>query len=453
MADPSPRYRAAHVSGAPEESYLLSIQFEHEQLDIEVVPIGDHDELDAALRTRLSLLIAGRILEGRERKRLDEQWQEARRLEVIGRMAGAVAHDFSNLSTVIVGFSESLLAETPEDDPRREAMQAIYEAGTSATALVRQLLAYSKAQPHEARTLDVCNELKLMEPLVRRLLAPGITLTTSVPTGALWVKLEAAQFHRVVLNLAANSRDAMSGGGSFQLVVDGLAASGDPLCPRGVVRLRAIDTGEGIPEDVMPHIFKPLYTTKADWGGTGLGLSAARAICAQAGGAISVESEVGVSTTFLVELPRVGPPENSEVAGPMIHPTLAGTVLVVDDTPTMVTLLKRVLERQGCRVEVATAPARAIEIAALLGDDLGLLITDYNMRGMTGTQLMAALREFHPDLPTLIVTGQAEAEELAGVATTPYTDVVGKPFEMQVLIGRVRELMSRVGAKSGPFTN
>lgn len=390
--------------------------------------------------------IAGRILEGRERKQLEEQWQEAKRLEVIGRMAGAVAHDFSNLSTVIVGFSESLLAETPADDPRREAIQAIHEAGTSATALVRQLLAYSKGQPHEARTLDVCNELRVMEPLVRRLLGPGIAFTVSIPADPLWVKIEAAQLHRVVLNLAANSRDAMPNGGTFQLVLDSLPPSDDPLRPAGVVRLRAIDTGEGIPDDVMPHIFKPLYTTKADWGGTGLGLSAARAICTQAGGAIRVESEVKVSTTFSVELPRISPPKANETAGrQMIHPSLAGTVLVVDDTPTIVTLLKRVLERQGCRVEAATSPSQAIEIAALLGDDLGLLITDYNMRGMTGTQLIAVLRESRPGLPTLIITGQTEAEDLAGLAASPYTGVLGKPFEMHVLVSRVRELMSRQG--------
>lgn len=396
--------------------------------------------------------VAGRILESRERRHLEEQWNEARRLEVIGRMAAAVAHDFSNLSTVIVGFAEALLAETAVDDPRREAMQAILEAGNSATGLVKQLLAYSKSQPHEARTLDVGAEIRVMEPLVRRLLGPAITFTTSIPDEPLYVKIEPAQLHRVVLNLAANSRDAMLNGGAFQLVLDSKPAPiDDRLRPMGFVRLRAIDSGEGIPDDVLPHIFKPLYTTKAEWGGTGLGLSAARAICAQAGGEISVESQVKVSTTFSVELPRVAPTVGEAAPKrPMIHPALGGTVLVVDDTPTMATLLKRVLERQGCRVDAVTSPEQAIERAAVLGGDLGLLITDYNMRGMTGTQLMSLLREVQPNLPALIVTGQADAAEVAASAETPNTAVLRKPFEMNVLVARVRELMSHRDGERAP---
>jgi signal transduction histidine kinase len=258
--------------------------------------------------------VVARILEVRDRRRVEEQWEESQRLEVLGRLAATVAHDFGNLATVITGFSETLLADCPQGDSRRDALVAIRDAGRSAGDLVRHLLAYTTGHAAAPRAIDLVSTIKSALPLVQRLLGKGIALRARLPEHPLWVRLDPSQVHRVLLNLAANARDAMKEHGTFTLELDRTGtAAGSP----GRVRLCATDDGHGIPPDVLPHIFEPLYTTKAGGGGTGLGLSAVQAIVEQAGGTISAESRPGVATSFTVLLPPIEEPEQpvASVAG------------------------------------------------------------------------------------------------------------------------------------------
>lgn len=375
--------------------------------------------------------VVARILEVRERRKVEAQWQESRRLEIVGRMAGAIAHDFSNLATVITGFSETLLSDCATDDPRRESLRAIHDAGASASSLVRQLLAYTRHKPTEARTIDLAQTVREMRPLVQRLLGSTIELVITAPGTPCWVRLDPDQVHRVVLNLAANSRDALPRGGTFHLTV---------ACT-DVVQLSADDNGDGIPSDVLPFVFDPLYTTKGSGGGSGLGLSAVRAIVTQAGGTVAVHSEPGCSTCFTISLPRADAPAAQAAApvnGAVSHPAARGTVLVVDDDRTISMLVRRTLERHHYIVESESSPAAALQRAEALGDDLALVITDLTMRGMSGMQLIDALRVRRPHVPALIMTGQPDAESLPALGRD--TRLLPKPFELSLLLERVAEL-------------
>lgn len=388
--------------------------------------------------------VVGRIFDARERRRIDEEWQESRRLDLVGRMAAAVAHDFSNLATVIVGSSGALLDDAPRDDPRREALVAIHDAGLSAASLVRQLRAYTMAKRTEAQPLELRRELRALQPLVQRLLGTTIQLVVDVGEHDLWVVMDPAQFQAVVLNLAANARDALTRGGTFGLHLDA------PLLPSGVlpgdatVRLRAIDDGIGIPPAVLPNIFKPLFSTKGE-GGTGLGLSNVRAMVHQAGGTVSVESTAGARTCFSVLLPRTvapAPPAPVAIAAGLVPPpSVPGTVLIVDDDPAVCGLMKRLAVRLGWTVEAVTSPKAAIDRAQALGTGLGLIVTDLTMRGMSGIELIHAVRGRHPDLPALVVTGHADVEALSDGTLPPAVEVLAKPFDAATFVARLRHMV------------
>jgi signal transduction histidine kinase/CheY-like chemotaxis protein len=388
--------------------------------------------------------VVARILEVRERRLLEEQWQESRRLEVIGRMAGAIAHDFSNIATVITGFSETLLSESDDHDPRRPALLAIQEAGRSATSLVRQLLDYTTQRATQARTIDLCDTIRSARPIVQRLLGPGIALQVNLPETPLWVLMDPSQVHRIVLNLAANSRDALPRGGTFTLDLDLVDAQAEIPRPGAVVRLRATDNGQGIPGAILPHIFEPLYTTKPSGAGTGLGLSAVRAIVTSAGGSVSVESRPGTTTCFTILLPQAEAPavqSSDKPAGAATTQAQVGTILVVDDEPMVGSLLKTVLERRHYTAVTVTSPHAALEQARAIGANLAMVISDFTMREMSGVELVHALRELRPGLPALILTGQPHHADLLEMATAPRTRVVPKPFEIASLVEEVGEMV------------
>jgi len=395
--------------------------------------------------------VVAKIFEVRERRRVEQQWQESRRLEIVGRMAGAIAHDFNNLATVIAGFSETLLPDFPEGDPRREALVAIHDAGRSATGLVRQLMAYTRQQDTDARTIDLCDAIRSVSPLVQQLLGSTITFEARLPAVPLWVHIDPSQIPRVVLNLAANSRDALPRGGTFTIELDVVAGPSATDTTR-FVRLRATDNGSGIPPDVLPHIFEPLYTTKPAGQGTGLGLSAVHAIVTHAGGGLSADSCPGSSTCISVLLPEAPPPVERAASDDTMVADAApppGTILVVDDDPTVCALLTRVLERRQYPTEAVTSPEAAIQKAAALGQNLGLVISDLTMRRMSGAEMVQTLRASHPDLPAIIITGQPDHPELASPAARHRTRVVTKPFELTTLMENVQELLMLSAALPG----
>ncbi|MEZ5283868.1 MAG: response regulator [Vicinamibacterales bacterium] len=380
----------------------------------------------------------GRLLEIRERKRLQTELEASRRMELVGRLASAVAHDFGNFATVIVGGAGTLLAELPHDDPQRPMLEAVHRAGISSGDLVRQLLAFAKAPVSPARTVDLCQVLRETAPLMRRLLGASVTLAVTAPDDAVWIRLDTAQAQRVLLNLAANARDAMTGGGRFTVDLRREDAAGGRDTFDAVLRLR--DTGRGMSASVLPHIFTPLFTTKSASGGTGLGLSAVKTIVDDASGAIAVGSEVDRGTWFELRFPVAAAPADAALpARARLGPLGSRTVLVVDDNRAVAQLIGHVLQRQGCLVRVVDVAA-AVDVAAMTADHLDLIVSDVNLREVSGWDLVARLRQDRPALPALMISGQPEALSRAGLDARR-TRVLPKPFDPQVLVDEVRALL------------
>jgi PAS domain S-box-containing protein len=243
-----------------------------------------------------------------ERKRLESQFLQSQKMEVVGRLANSVAHDFNNLLTIILGYSDSLLAQSDGNTPERVAATEIKAAGERAAALTSRLLAFSRRQPVRPRVLDVNNIIAGMESMVRRLIGANILLETSLYPDLWPVKADPGQMEQVMMNLAINARDAMPKGGRLLIATGNLHGNGEELqqklaLPPGEhVVLAVHDSGEGIDPKILPNIFEPFFTTKEH--GSGLGLSTVHGIVRQCGGEIRVESRPGLGTKFFVCLPR-----------------------------------------------------------------------------------------------------------------------------------------------------
>ncbi len=256
--------------------------------------------------------VRGLMIDITERMKLQEQMLHAQKMEAVGQLAGGVAHDFNNLLTVITGYSHLLLGQMASDDPNREALSAIYDAGEWAAALTRQLLTFSRRQTWHPVQVDLNSVVADSETLLRRLLGPNVQLNLCTGVGPTWARVDRGQIGQVVMNLAVNARDAMPQGGRLQITVD-VCYSDDAhvelfpdLRPGRYARLAVSDTGDGMAEDVRAHIFEPFFTTKEVGKGTGLGLAVVHGIVKQSGGQIGVSSRVGAGTTFTILLPTIG---------------------------------------------------------------------------------------------------------------------------------------------------
>jgi signal transduction histidine kinase len=246
---------------------------------------------------------------------------DAQRLELLGRMAGRIAHDFNNLFTAINGYSELLMSRLGEGDPMRPLLGEILGAGTKAADLTRQLLAFGSKQPEQAVRLDLADLVRESADMVRRLVGTGIRTEFSLPEEPAEVSADPARIRQVLLNLAANSRDAMPQGGLLSIEVSALElpapdAAAPRLKPGRYVRMKVTDTGTGMPQDVMARIFEPYFTTREAGKATGLGLTAAKAIAARSGGDLRVESAVGLGTSATLYLPERRKPEAGNGADP-----------------------------------------------------------------------------------------------------------------------------------------
>jgi len=244
-----------------------------------------------------------------ERSKLEERLQQAHRLETIGRLAGGVAHDFNNLLTVINGYSDLVLSRLTWTDENRSALEQIRSAGERAANLIQQLLAFSRKQVIRTRSLDLNAFLADIRPMLQSLLSDDIELSLELTTSRPFIVADPGQIHQMVMNLAANARDAMPRGGKLSIetkVIEIGSRTGTNMpaaAPGRYVLFRISDTGSGIEKEVQAHIFEPFFTTKGVGKGTGLGLSTVYGIVQQNGGSITIDSEVGKGTSFKIYLP------------------------------------------------------------------------------------------------------------------------------------------------------
>ncbi len=386
-----------------------------------------------------------------ERRQLEEEARQARKMETAGRLAGGIAHDFNNLLTAILGTSEILLQDLPQGASARLDVEEIKRAATRAANLTRQLLAFSRRQVLQPRILDVSTVVLGVETLLRRLIGEHINLMTRGRTELWRVRADPGQLEQVVINLCVNARDAMPTGGTIVIELDNYQFAGAPvgaesIMPAGeYVRLTVTDSGTGMDAEALRHLFEPFYTTKEPGKGTGLGLATVYGIVKQSGGFIFAESEWGRGSLFRIYLPRVSGALSAVEGTPPSLPLrpAEGTVLLVEDEDAVRRLARRVLEGVGYRVLAAASGAEALRMVDELEGPLDLMVTDVIMPGMSGQELSNRLRLRRPDLPILYVSGYTDDAILQHGTLLPNTGFLQKPFTPATLTQRVLEVLQR----------
>ena len=405
-------------------------------------------------------LMEGIIVDITERKQLETQLQQARRMEAIGRLAGGIAHDFNNLLTIIKGYTE-LALKRPRISPELQAdVERIEDASERAGTLVRQLLAFSRRQVLQPKLLDLNGIVMGLDKLLRRLMDEGIEMTTIPGKNIGTIKADPGQMEQVIMNLVVNARDAMANGGRLTVEtanvdLDAAYASDHATVKAGrYVMLAVSDTGTGISPETVAHIFEPFYTTKESGRGTGLGLSTVYGIVKQSGGYIWVYSEVGRGSSFKVYLPRVeqAPEALSAVKPASGQERGTETILLVEDQPQVRELARMALSEKGYTVLVASSPEDAESACARHGVEIHLLLTDLIMPGITGRELAKRLTARHPKMRVLYMSGYTYGITVqTGMQSGMLEDGVAflqKPFTPSALSEKVREVLDRSAVTS-----
>jgi hypothetical protein len=389
------------------------------------------------------------------RRTLEQQLRQSQKMEAIGQLAGGVAHDFNNLLTVICGYADLLLLRTSSGDPGQNDVEQIRQAGERASALTRQLLAFSRQSVMEVRVLSLNAVVLNAEKMLRRVIGEHIELRVRLDPADLRIKADPDQLGQVLLNLAVNARDAMPNGGRLAIVsshvdLDEAFVGSHPDFVTGThVVLTVADEGTGMAPEVKARIFEPFFTTKEQGHGTGLGLAVVHGIVRQSGGNITVESEPQQGTSFRIYLPALREAEPALEAPAPLRP-LEGheTILVVEDEAIVRDLAVTMLRRFGYEVLVARDGPEALRYGEDYQGVIDLLLTDVLMPGMNGPQLAAALRASRPGIRVLFMSGYTpDAMIRLGIAEGE-TELLKKPFSAQELAARLREVLE--GARPVP---
>jgi len=372
----------------------------------------------------------------------------AQRMEAIGTMSGGVAHDFNNILTVILGHTEVLLQALRSNPQMAEHLKSIDEASRRASALTRQLLAFSRKQVLQPRVFNLNSLIVDLDKMLRRMISEDIEYNTVIDPRLGSTKADPGQIEQVVMNLVVNARDAIEGGGTITVETANVDLDEEyvrthpGVRPGPHVMLAVSDTGEGILPEVFPHIFEPFFTTKEVGRGTGLGLSTVYGIVKQSGGSVWVYSQLGRGTTFKVYLPRVEEPATVVVES-LQHPATSGaeTVLLVEDEPALRDLIKIALVKSGFTVLDVGNPADAIKLCRQHTTPLHLLLTDVIMPGMDGPSLAKQVQKARPDIKVLYMSGYATNFIMHEGLVDAGTNFIEKPFHPRALLSKVREVL------------
>jgi two-component system cell cycle sensor histidine kinase/response regulator CckA len=384
-----------------------------------------------------------------ERRKLESDLRQAQKMDAIGRLAGGVAHDFNNLLLVISAYAELMLDSLIENHPLRKNVAEIMNASRRAADLTRQLLAFGRKQMQSLQVLDLNTVVGEIATMLPRLIGEDIELVF-VPEHDLGkVKADPVQIEQVVMNLAANARDAMPGGGTLTIEtatvrVDESYVQRHSIVPVGeYVLLTVADSGEGIAPEHMAHIFEPFYTTKEAGKGTGLGLATVYGIVKQNGGFVWVYSEPGLGTTFKIYLPRVQSLDSVVRISKPVESSPGGceTLLLVEDEASVRQASRQLLVQSGYHVLEATDGEDALRVSRAHGGPIHLMITDVVMPRMGGPKLAERLADERPDMKVLFVSGYVENTALRHGKADVATRFLQKPFSLKTLAGKVREIL------------
>jgi two-component system cell cycle sensor histidine kinase/response regulator CckA len=435
---------------------ILSFRFRHKDGSYRILEGRGNNLLDAPA-------VAGIVFNSRDvtdQRRLEEQFRQSQKVQAIGQLTGGVAHDFNNILTAIIGYSDLALAQVTSESLVAGLIEEVNRAAQRAAGLTRQLLAFSRKQVLQPKVINLETVIAEMDKMLRRLLGEQVELSSVSHPSAGNVKADLGQIEQVLLNLAVNARDAMPMGGRFRMETRNVtldenhALTRDEVAPGEYVLLAISDTGCGMTPEVKARLFEPFFTTKEIGKGTGLGLATCHGIVKQSGGHISACSEVGKGTTFKIYLPRV-----NEKAAPLQNtpetveiPAGSGTVLFVEDEPMLRELGLTVLNELGYRVFTAENGKDALALIARHPDaKIDLLLTDVVMPEMGGKELVERLRPLYPHTKVIYCSGYTEDAIFHNGGLDADVHFLQKPYTVAAVAQKVRDVMCSVPQTTRPL--
>ena len=437
--------RMADTLGTPGRSVTAEVRFQHADGNVRI--------MEGIAVNRLDDPSVGAIVvnarDVTERRRLEDQLRQAQKMEAVGQLAGGVAHDFNNLLTAILGYSNLILDDVPDDHPMRRDLEEIRSAGERASSLTRQLLAFSRRQMLQPQIVDINALIRQLEKLLRGLVSAQIEVVPRLAPDLAPVKVDPGTIEQVLVNLCVNAKDAMPHGGNLTIETANVNLSAaeiktfGPMPPGRYVTLAIGDTGEGMDDATSARIFEPFFTTREQGRGSGLGLATVYGMVKQSGGYIWVQSEPARGSTFTIYLP---PAESVMISrspnrrGDLDKKEGWETVLLVEDEDAVRSLARAVLRRHGYTVLEARHGVDALRLAERHRDDIHLLLTDMVMPHMNGPELAKRLASVRPTMKVLFMSGyvdRAAVPDFAAVSFLP------KPFTPETLARKVRLILDR----------
>ncbi|MCK5794629.1 MAG: response regulator, partial [Anaerolineales bacterium] len=385
-----------------------------------------------------------------ERIKLEEQYQQAQKVESLGRLAGGVAHDLNNLLTPILGYSEILLADIDADGKWRKSVNEIMRAGFRARDLVKQLLAFGRKQTLDYRLVDLNKIVMGFEPLLRRTIREDIEIKVSQSYDICTIMVDVGQIEQIIMNLAVNAQDAMTGGGGLTIETataeldEKYAATHQDARQGEYVVLIVSDTGCGMNKKTLKNIFEPFFTTKGDMG-TGLGLATVYGIVKQHDGNIQANSQPGKGTTIEVYLPISREAKTEEKSSGGISGNLKGTetILVVEDDLQVRSFTNIILNRHGYTVLEAGSGPEALTVLEAQAKPVDLMLTDVILPGMNGKDLFARVAEENPRMKVLFMSGYTDDVIAQHGVLDEDVVFIQKPFAGQALAIKLREVLDK----------
>lgn len=422
------------------EFRLIGIQGTVRWMETHSVPLRDGDGGISSVLSVIRDITLRREAES-ERHALSERLQQSNKMEAVGTLAGGIAHDFNNILGAILGYLDIARMDLRDGLPVEESLGEIRKAADRARALVRQILTFSRQDPHEREVIELQPIVSEAARFLRATISTVATIEVRVEPEIPHVMADANQIHQVVVNLCTNAWHALEdrpGTITIGLTTVGVTADddghGESLQPGSYACLTVCDTGKGMDPATMDRIFEPFFTTKKVGQGTGLGLSVVHGIVRGHGGSIRVSSNPGSGTTFRILLPPAIPREVPASTAPVRVRGEGQRVLLLDDDVTLNRVLSRTLERMGYQVSSFDSPLAAIEALRRCPQDFDVVLTDYELPGMNGLAVSSAMMEVRPELPILLCSGylrlelreKAEAMGIRGILSKPCdADAIG----------------------------
>jgi PAS domain S-box-containing protein len=391
----------------------------------------------------------GRKQAEEEKSRLEDQLQQAQKMEAIGTLAGGIAHDFNNILSVIIGYTELILMNGNVDSEVKQNLKEIFNASKHARDMVKQILAFSRQSKHERKPIQVRHIVKEALKMLRASLPATIKIQQKIEKNTGVIEADPAQFHQVLMNLCTNAAHAMhEKDGVLEISLSNIdwdqnaAARPPELEPGPYLKLSVSDTGDGIHPETRDQIFEPYFTTKEKGEGTGLGLAVVQGIIKSHNGAVTVESAVGQGSTFHLYLPIIQGNVKTDEAASAPLPMGQERVLLVDDEQPLVEIGKQMLERLGYTVTARTSSVEALALFKAQPDRFDLVITDIVMPNMAGERLAEKLMDIRADIPVILCTGYSEKFTRKHASAMGVRSFLMKPLLMQDLANTVKQALA-----------